>query len=84
MALTAKAKWKEEMHVVDEEGRSFMFECGWGSDPLVAYVPPVEQWTACVPAWLHDRRDEAIAAMRARNHRIDDGWYAPLPKGANT
>ncbi len=79
MALIVKTKWKEELYVFDEQGRSFMFDCGWGVDPLVAYVPPVEQWETCVPAWLHGRRDEVIAAMKAVSHRVLDGRYPDLP-----
>jgi hypothetical protein len=78
MALIATTQWKEEMHIVDEQGRSFMFDCGWGVDPLEVYVPLAEQWTACVPAWLHDRRDEVIAAMKTTNHRVLDGRYPEL------
>ena len=72
MALVAKLRWKEELTIVDEQGRSFMFDCGWGVDPPVASVPLAEQWTACVPAWLYDRRDEVIAAMKAVNHQVLD------------
>jgi hypothetical protein len=78
MALIAKSKWKEELYIYDEQGRSFMFDCGWGVDPLVAYVPLAEQWTTCVPAWLHDRRDEVIEAIAAVNHRVLDGRYPEL------
>ncbi|HXU06298.1 MAG TPA: hypothetical protein VN903_35325 [Polyangia bacterium] len=78
MALIAKTKWKEELYIFDEQGRSFMFDCGWGVEPLVAYVPLAEQWTGCVPAWLHDRRDEVIEAMKAVNHRVLDGRYPEL------
>ena len=71
MGLVAKLRWKEELTIVDEQGRSFMFDCGWGVDPPVAYVPLAEQWTACVPAWLHEC-DEVIAAMKAVNHQVLD------------
>jgi hypothetical protein len=70
MALTAKSKWKEELYVLDEQGRSFMFDCGWGVTPWVAYVPPVEQWEASVPVWLYGRRDEVVAAIKADDYPL--------------
>lgn len=78
MALVGRTQWKEELHIVDEQGRSFMFDCGWGGEPPVAYVPPSAEWTACVPAWLHGRRDEVIDAMKAASHTVADGLYPPL------
>jgi len=78
MALIAKAEWKEGMRVVDEQGRSFMFDCGWGVDQPVAYVPAVERWTSSVPTWLHDRREDVIEAMKAASHRVVDGPYPEL------
>ena len=78
MTLIAKTPWKEVLHIFDEQGRTFIFDCGWGVDPPVAYVPPTEQWRASVPAWLHDRRDEVIAAMKAANHQVINGGYPEL------
>jgi hypothetical protein len=78
MALIAKTEWKEELYISNEQGRSFRFDCGWGVDPPVAYIPPAEQWTSCVPAWLHARRDEVIQVMKAVNHRVLVGRYPEL------
>ena len=78
MALTATTRWKEELIITDEQGRSFTFDCGWGVDPLVAYVPSAGQWQDCVPEWLWDRRVEVIEAMKKVNHRVEDGRYPPL------
>ena len=72
MALTATTRWKEELIITDEEGRSFTFQCGWGVDPLVAYVPGGDQWERCVPVWLRDRRGEVVEAMKTVNHRALD------------
>lgn len=38
MGLKAECRWKEELIVIDEEGRSFCFETGWGANPPVAYL----------------------------------------------
>jgi hypothetical protein len=75
MALTATPKWKEELIITDEQGREFSFECGWGVTPSVAYIPASPDWTACVPPWLHERRDEVIAAMKSASHVVVDGPY---------
>jgi hypothetical protein len=75
MSLSAEIRWKEELLASDEERRVFVFDCGWGGDPLVVYVPSVEDWHRCVPSWLHDRRDEVIAAMKKTlNHTVREGF----------
>jgi hypothetical protein len=80
MALQAKTRWKEELHIVDEVGRSFMFDCGWGVTPPVSYVPFEDDWRGCVPDWLHERRQEVIAAMEQTGHRVVEGDYPPLTR----
>ena len=78
MALSATPQWKEEMIIADEEGRSFIFECGWGANPPSAYVPAVDEWAQCVPDWLAARREEVIAAMRGTGHRVKEAAYPML------
>lgn len=78
MALTARTQWKEELHITDEQGRTFVFYCGWGVEPPVAYVPDVAQWQQCIPEWLRSRRDEVIAAMRAEKHDVQAGLYPQM------
>jgi len=78
MAVTATTRWKEELIITDEEGRSFTFDCGWGADPLVAFVPLADQWQDCVPGWLWDRRAEVVEAMKEVNHRVVETRYPPL------
>jgi hypothetical protein len=75
MGLIGKTRWKEEFIITDEAGRSFCFDCGWGADPLVAYLPATKDWNRCVPAWLRERRDEVIKVMRAEHHVVHDGRY---------
>jgi hypothetical protein len=75
MGLTAETHWKEELVVSDEEGRSFLFNCGWGVSPPVAYVPSAADWGRCVPSWLQDRRDEVIAVMKTLNHVVDEDTH---------
>jgi hypothetical protein len=77
MPLTAESRWKEELVVRDEDGREFVFDCGWGADPLVAYIPSVESWSECVPGWLLLRRDEVVSIMRSLNHCVEVGDYPP-------
>lgn len=82
MGQRATPRWKEEMIVADESGRSFTFDCGWGADPPVAYVPASEDWPACVPVWLNERRAEVVEAMKKTGHVVQDGPYSRLSSGA--
>lgn len=75
MTLVATAKWKEELVITDESGRTFGFDCGWGVAPPVAYLPGLAEWARSVPPWLCDRRDEVVAAMRLSGHVVEDGPY---------
>ena len=72
MALTGVAEWKEIIVVSDEEGRTYVVNCGWGVEPPVAYIPAAAAWRAEVPVWLHDRRDEVIAVLESLHHVVDD------------
>ena len=78
MGLTATPRWKEELIINDESGRTFTFDCGWGVNPPVAYVPPPAKWQSCVPVWLRDRRAEVIEAMKNTGHVVKDGPYSPI------
>lgn len=80
MALRATPQWKEEMIITDEERRSFTFDCGWGADPPVAYVPAELEWAQCVPDWLVERREEAIDAMRGAGHAVKEAVYPVLTR----
>lgn len=73
--LTGHAEWKEILTVTDEDGESFVFSCGWGVEPPVAYVPAEADWRRCMPAWLHGRRDEVIALMVSMGHVVHEGNY---------
>ena len=72
MALTGAAEWKEIIVVSDEEGRAYVVNCGWGVEPPSAYIPSAANWQRDVPAWLHDRRYEMIALLRAMQHIVHD------------
>jgi hypothetical protein len=78
MALTATPRWKEELIINDERGRTFTFDCGWGLNPPVAYVPPLAEWRRCVPVWLRERRAEVVEAMKTIGHAVKDGPYSPI------
>ncbi len=72
MALTGVAEWKEIVVISDEQGRTYVVSCGWGVEPPVAYIPAAAAWRAQVPDWLHDRRDEVIAALESLGHVVQD------------
>lgn len=78
MSLTAQPRWKEEIVVGDEAGQSFVVDCGWGVDPPVAYVPSMQDWKRCMPAWLWERRDELIEVLRGAGHVVHEGPYPAL------
>lgn len=73
--LTGREEWKEIIIVTDEEDRTFVFSCGWGVQPPVAYVPAEADWSRCTPPWLHGRRDEVIGVMTTLGHVVHDGPY---------
>ena len=73
--LTGHAEWKEILTVTDEDAQSFVFYCGWGVEPPVAYVAAEADWRRCVPVWLHERRDEVIALMESMGHVVHEGHY---------
>ena len=47
--LTGREEWKEILIVTDEDDQSFVFYCGWGVTPPVAYVPAEADWRRCTP-----------------------------------
>ena len=80
MPLKATSRWKEEAVIEDEEQRAFVFECAWGVEPLVAYLPSVADWETCVPSWLWGRRDEVVRALETVRHIVQDGPYPRLAR----
>jgi hypothetical protein len=72
MALTGVAEWKEIVVISDEEGRTYVVNCGWGAEPPVASIPAEASWRSKVPDWLHDRRDEVIAVLVSLQHVVAD------------
>ena len=73
--LTGREEWKEILIVTDEDDHSFVFHCGWGVTPPVAYLPAEADWRRCTPGWLHARRDEVTAVMESMGHVLDEGHY---------
>ena len=71
-------RWKEEV-VYWEGKRGFLFDGGWGVDPLETYVPSSNLWDAVVPAWLVGRRDEVVERLRADTGHVvrDDPGFLP-------
>jgi hypothetical protein len=72
MALTARAEWKETIFITDEEGHTLQFDCAWGVDPPVAYIPSASHWQNHAPLWIRDRRDEVIEAMAKEGHVVKE------------
>lgn len=73
--LKAREEWKEILVVTDEDDQSFVFYCGWGVTPPVAYVPAEADWVRCMPPWLHTRRGEVMALMASTGHVVHEGDY---------
>lgn len=64
--------WKETVHYW-EGPRGYSFEAGWGVEPPVLYVPAPGLWDACVPEWMHGRRDLIVARLDAHSgHTVVD------------
>ncbi len=78
--LKGQEAWKEILTVTDEDDRSFVFYCGWGVSPPVAYVPAAADWVRCMPPWLHSRRDEVITLMGSMGHVVHEGRYPDWPR----
>ncbi|NUP18476.1 MAG: hypothetical protein HOZ81_20795 [Streptomyces sp.] len=63
MSFSIREEWKERI-VYREEGASFTFDCAWGVEPFVLFVPSPEYWPRATPAWMHNRRDEILGRLR--------------------
>jgi hypothetical protein len=62
-------RWKE--YVIYWEGRrGVVFDAAWGVGPLVTIVPDEASWDRKVPDWLHGRRDEVVARLRAKSEHL--------------
>lgn len=55
-------RWKEEV-IYWEGRRGFVFDGGWGTSPVVTFVPDETCWNRVVPDWLQGRRDEIVARL---------------------
>ena len=50
--------------VYEDEGRELVFEAPMGRAPYSVYVPTADVWSARVPPWARDRRNEILATIR--------------------
>jgi len=67
-----EGRWKEQL-VYAEGEREFVFDCGWGATPPVAYVPSAVIWNQVTPLWMRDRRAEIVQRLAADGgHRLED------------
>jgi hypothetical protein len=65
-------EWKE-MLTYWENGRGYVFDCGWGVDPGTVYVPQPGLWDEVVPDWLAGRRDLITERLSAHSgHTVTD------------
>jgi hypothetical protein len=74
-------EWKE-MLTYWEDDNGFVFECAWGVDPGIVFVPPADVWDEVMPEWLVGRRGEVVDLLRrhsAHNVKDDDKrWSHPV------
>ena len=73
-------RWKEEV-IYWEGDRGFVFDGGWGVDPIETYVPDDENWDRVMPDWLVGRRDlvvERLVANPSHLVRADPGFNTPM------
>ena len=52
------------MLVYWEGDHGFQFDCGWGVNPPVVYLPNSQLWDEVVPDWLVGRRAEVEERLR--------------------
>ena len=74
--FTISYEWKE-MLIYWEGGNGVVFDCGWGVEPSVVYVPAEEAWDGLVPNWLVGRRAAVVDRLRRYSAHIvedDPGW----------
>ena len=72
MSYTVEGRWKEQL-VYIEDGQEFIFECGWGVRPYVAYIPSAAIWDRVMPQWMRGRREEIVARLATEGrHRLED------------
>jgi hypothetical protein len=67
----------------------FQFDCGWGVNPYVVYLPDGHLWDEVVPAWLVGRRAEVAERLRRHSgytvadtdagYRPSDAWRIRSP-----
>ena len=72
MSYKVESRWKEQL-VYIKDGEEFVFDCGWGVTPHVAYIPSDAIWDRVVPQWMRGRREEVVARLAADGgHRLED------------
>jgi hypothetical protein len=72
VVYSVEGRWKERL-VYCEDGREFDFDCAWGVDPYVVYVPTADLWDRVTPEWMHGRRNEILTRLREEGtHQTED------------
>lgn len=67
-----EGRWKEQL-VYIEGDQEFVFDCGWGVTPPVAYLPSARIWDWVTPGWMRGRREEIVRRLAADGgHRLED------------
>ncbi len=64
-------RWKEEV-IYWEGDQGFLFDGGWGSEPLTLYVPDAETRSTVLPDWLRDRRELVLSRLADRGDRLEE------------
>jgi hypothetical protein len=65
-------EWKE-MLTYWEGADGFAFDCAWGVDPGLVFVPPADRWDEVVPSWMVGRRETILQRLREfSGHAVKD------------
>jgi hypothetical protein len=67
-----ESRWKEQL-AYREGDHEFVFDCGWGVKPPVAYLPSPAIWERVTPMWMRGRRAEVVRRLECDGgHRLVD------------
>ncbi|WP_157001051.1 hypothetical protein [Agromyces laixinhei] len=81
MTFEVEGRWKEEV-IYWEGSRGFVFDAGWGVQPLVLYVPSEAEWDSVTAEWMVGRRALIVSRLAERSgHVLREGGYKGGPAG---
>jgi hypothetical protein len=86
--VTTSDEWRVAVHDKEmleywEGDHGYVFDCAWGVNPGILFVPPASIWDQSVPPWMRGRRDVLVERLRERSghkvvddDRLYDNWSA--------